>query len=50
MSLFSFYFQDLSVDKSVLLKFPTIMVCSAMSDLSFTIVSLMNVDAFAFGA
>jgi hypothetical protein len=50
VSLFSFCFQDLSIDESVVLKFPTIIVCGAMCALSFTKVSLMNVDALVFGA
>ena len=50
MSLFSFCFQDLSIDESGVLKSPTITVCSAMCVLSFTKISLMNVDALAFGA
>jgi hypothetical protein len=32
------------------LKSPTIIVCGAMCALSFTTVSLINVDALAFGA
>jgi hypothetical protein len=32
------------------LKSPTIIVCGAMCVFSFTKVSLMNVDALAFGA
>jgi hypothetical protein len=47
VSLFSFCFQDLSIDESGVLKFPTIIVCSAMCALSLTRVSLMNVDALA---
>ena len=50
MSLFSFCFQDLSIDESGLLKSPTIIVLGAMCALSFLKVSLMNVAAFAFGA
>ena len=50
MSLFSFYFHDLSIDESGVLKSPTIMVGGAMCALSFTIVSLMNVDDLTFGA
>ena len=49
MSLFSFCFQDLSIDKSGVLKSPNIIVCGAICPLSFTKVSLMNVDALAFG-
>jgi hypothetical protein len=43
VSLFSFCFQDLSIDESGVLKSPSIIVCGAMHALSFTIVSLMNV-------
>ena len=50
VSLFSFCFHDLLIDKSGILKFPTIIVCSAMCALSFNKVSLMKVDALAFGA
>jgi hypothetical protein len=50
VSLLSFYFQDLSIDESWVLKYPNIIVCSAMCALSFTYVSLMNVDALAIGA
>ena len=49
MSLFSFCFQDLSINKSGVLKSPTIIVCGIICALSFTIVSLMNLDALAFG-
>jgi hypothetical protein len=45
VSLFSFCFQDLSIDESGVLKYPTIIVCGVMCALSFTKVSLMNVDA-----
>ena len=50
MSLFSFCFQDLSIDESEILKSPNIIVYHAMCALRFTIDSLMNVDALAFGA
>ena len=50
MSLFSFCFQDLSIDESGMLKFPTIIVWSVMCVLSFIKVSLMNVETLAFGA
>ena len=50
MSLLSLCFQDLSIDESGMLKSPTILVCGAMCTLSFSKVSLMNVDALAFGA
>jgi hypothetical protein len=50
VSLFSFCFQYLSLDENGVLKSPTIIVCGTMCALSFTIVSLMNVDALAFGA
>ena len=49
MSLFSFCFQDLSIDESEVLMPPGI-VCGAMSSWSFTKVSLMNVAALVFGA
>ena len=47
MSLFSFCFQDLSIDENGVLKSPNIIVCGAMCALSFTKVSLMNVAALA---
>jgi hypothetical protein len=50
VSLFSFCFQDLSIDESGVLKSPTIIVCGAMCVLSFTKVSSINVDSLAFGA
>jgi hypothetical protein len=50
MSLFSFCFQDLSMDGSGLLKSATIIVCGAKFALSFTKVSLMNVTVLALGA
>ena len=49
MSLFRFYFQDLSIDESVVLKSPTIILCGAMCALNFSKVSFMNVDALASG-
>jgi hypothetical protein len=48
--LFSFCFQDLSIDESELLKSLTIIVWGAMCVLSFTEVSLLNVGTFAFEA
>ena len=48
MSLFSFCFHDLFIAESGVLKSPTI-VWGAMCALSFIKVSLMNVDALAFG-
>jgi hypothetical protein len=48
--LFRVCLQDLSIDESGVLKFPIIIVCVAMCVLSFTKVSLMNVDALAFAA
>ena len=48
--MFSFCFYDLSINESVVLKSPTIIVWVVMCALSFSKVSLMNVDAFAFGA
>jgi hypothetical protein len=47
---FSFCFLDLSIDESGVLKSPNIIACGGMCALSFTIVSLMNVDALAFEA
>ena len=47
-SLFSFCFQDLSIDEIRALKSPTIIVCDAMCVLSFSKVSFMNVGAHAF--
>jgi hypothetical protein len=41
---------NLSIDENRVFKSPTIILCGAMCALSFTIVSLMNVDALAFGA
>ena len=49
VSLFSFYFHDLSIAESGVLKFPTIIVWGAMCALSFSKVSFMNVGALAFG-
>ena len=49
MFLFSFCFQDLSIDESGVLKFSTIIVYGAMCALSFSIVSFMNVVVLAFG-
>ena len=48
-SLFSFCF-DLFIGRSGVLKFPTINVWGLIWCLSFSIVSFMNVDVFAFGA
>ena len=48
MSLFSFCFQDLSIDESGVLKSPTIILGGAMCDLNK--VSFMNEGALAFGA
>ena len=48
MSLFSFYFYDLSIDESGMLKSPTIIVWSTMCALSFSKVSFMNMVALAF--
>ena len=50
VSLFSFCFQDLSIDESGVFKSHTIIVCCIMCALSFSKVSFMNVDALAFGA
>jgi hypothetical protein len=50
VSLFSFCFQDPSIDESGVLKSPNIIVFGPMCALSFTTVSLINVDALAFGA
>ena len=49
MSLFSFYFHDLSIDESGVLKSPTIMVGGAMCALSFSKVPFMNMGALSFG-
>jgi hypothetical protein len=49
VSLFSFYFPDLLIDESEVLKSPTTIVSGAMCALSFTKVSFMNVGALAFG-
>jgi hypothetical protein len=50
VSLFCFCFQHVFLDKSGVLKSPTIIVCGAMCALSFSKVSVMNEDALAFGA
>ena len=50
MSLFSFYFHDLSIGESGVLKSPTIIVCGEIYFLSFSRVSFMNVGDFLFGA
>ena len=50
MSLFSFCFQDLSIDESGELKSPTNIVLGAMCALSFNKVSFMNVGGLALGA
>ena len=50
VSLFSFCFQDLSIDESRVLKSPTIIMWGVMCTLSFCKVSFMNVDACAFRA
>jgi hypothetical protein len=50
VSLFSFYFKDLSIGESGVLKSPTIIVSGAMCALSFTKISLMNVAALVYGA
>jgi hypothetical protein len=54
VSLFSFFFQDLSIDESGgewgRLKSTTIIVCGTMCALSFTKVFLMNVNAHELGA
>jgi hypothetical protein len=49
VSVFSFCFQDVSIEESGLLKSPTIIVCGTMCALSFTKVSLMNVAVLALG-
>ena len=46
----SFCFHDLSIAESGVLKSPIIIVWGEMCSLSFTKVSLMNVDALEFGA
>jgi hypothetical protein len=50
VSLFNFCFYDLSIDESVLLKSPTIIVWGVMCALSFSTVSFMNVGALGFAA
>jgi hypothetical protein len=40
----------MSIDESGVLKTPTIIVCGKMCTLSFSKLSVMNVDALAFGA
>ena len=50
MSLFSFYFNDLSIEESGVLKSPIITVWDSMCVLSFSKVSFMNVGAHAFVA
>jgi hypothetical protein len=50
MALFSFYFHDLAIAKSGVLKSPTVIVWGVMYALSFSKVSFMNVGALAFGA
>jgi hypothetical protein len=50
VSLFCFCFQDLSIDKSGVLKSPTIIVRGAMCALSFSKASFMTVGALALGA
>ena len=50
MSLFSLCFPDLSIEKSGVLKSPTIIVWSAMCALSFSKVSFMNEGALVFVA
>ena len=50
MSLFSLCFPDQSIEESVVLKSPTIIVLGAMCALSFSKVSFMNEGALAFGA
>jgi hypothetical protein len=47
--LFSFCFQDLSIDDSGGLESPTIIVWGTMCALSFSKVPFMNVGALAFG-
>ena len=49
MYLFSFSFQDLSINEGGVLKSSNIIVCGTMWVLSFTKVSFMNVDVIAFG-
>ena len=50
MSLFTFCFQDLSIDESLVLKPPAFIVKGAICAFSFNKVSLMNVAALVFGA
>ena len=50
MSLFSFFFHDLSNGESGVLMSPTIIVWGEMYFLSFSRISFINVGAFVFGA
>jgi hypothetical protein len=48
VSLFSFCFQDLSIDESGVLKSLIIIVSGSMSALSLSKLSLINLDGLAF--
>jgi hypothetical protein len=50
LSLFSFYFNDLSTGESGVLKFPTIIVLSSTCVLTFRKDYFMNLGALVFGA
>jgi hypothetical protein len=48
--VFNLGFHDLSIDESVVLNTPTIILLGAMYPLSFSKVSFMNVGSLAFEA
>ena len=50
MSVFSFYFNDLSIDENRVLKSPTYIFWGSMCVLSFSKDSFMNLCAIEFGA
>jgi hypothetical protein len=50
VSLFSFWFNDLSIVESKVLKFLTVIVWGSMCVLSFSKVSFMNLGDLAFGS
>jgi hypothetical protein len=50
VSLFSFYFSDLSIGDNGVLKSPTIIVCGSLCVWNFNKISFMTVGALAFGA
>jgi hypothetical protein len=47
--LFRFYFHDLSIDESGVLKSPTIIVCNEICALNISKISFKNVSYLAFG-